>query len=133
MRGKKATNKELKERLDSNDAYRNQVLQRLLQHLNDGYSVESFPDLSPDQVELAIDNPLWPDWTQEALNQAKRVGMAMWERLGHAQASGKNLGNSRTWFYNMSHRYGWREKYEAAVEHKGAVAVNIVQYTPTTS
>ncbi len=57
-----------------------------------------------------------------------REGRQAWEEIGHKQANGQCLGNSRTWFYNMANRYGWRDKIEVEAEHKGQVQVQVVSY-----
>ena len=55
-------------------------------------------------------------------------GKDYWETLGKRQSEGTCLGNSRSWYYNMSNRYGWRDKHDVQAEHKGSVNVNVISY-----
>ena len=68
------------------------------------------------------------EFVQEELEDAMREGKQTWEDIGHKQATGNCLGNSRTWYYNMSNRYGWSDRQHVETEHKGAVSVNVISY-----
>jgi hypothetical protein len=68
------------------------------------------------------------EFIQEELDNSLREGKIYWEDIGSRQANGNCLGNSRTWFYNMANRYGWKERLDIEAEHKGTVNVNVVSY-----
>lgn len=107
--------------------YRRQMFVDLLRHVEGGYSLDSFEGCSDDSVRKYL--KLYKDeWNQEELEQAQRKGKGLWENIGFRQANGECIGNSRSWYYNMANRYGWREKLDIEAEHKGQVQVNVVSY-----
>ncbi len=106
---------------------RAKVFEDLLGHLRRGYSVDCFAALSKQAIEELL-KTCPEEFVEEDLAQAHREGKANWEELGYRQAAGSCLGNSRTWYYNMSNRYGWREKSEVEAKHSGGVQVEIVSY-----
>ncbi len=127
MKGKKLTYKERVSKLESDSAERRRVFNMLLTHLGRGYSLESFSELSPNTVRRYL-TLFKEEFVQEELDEAMRKGRELWEDIGHKQANGQCLGNSRTWFYNMSNRFGWRDKIDVEAEHKGNIAVQVVSY-----
>ncbi len=127
MKGKKLTYNERVSKLESDSTERRRVFNMLLTHLGRGFSLESFSEMSPNSVKRYL-NVYKEEFVQEELDEAMRKGREMWEDIGHKQANGQCLGNSRTWFYNMSNRFGWRDKIDIEAEHKGQLAVNIVSY-----
>lgn len=127
MKGKKLTYKERVLKLESDSTERRRIFNLLCQHLADGYSMESFSELSVNSIKRYI-NLFKEEFVEEELEEARRKGRDAWERIGRKQADGECLGNSRSWFYNMANRYGWREKIDIEAEHKGQVAINIVSY-----
>lgn len=127
MKGRKLTHKEKVERLETDSGYRREICRLLCMHLSEGYSLESFAEISTKSLKGYI-NLFKEEFPQEELDQAMQKGRDTWERIGYAQANGQCLGNSRTWFYNMSNRFGWRDKVDIETEHKGQLAVNIVSY-----
>lgn len=127
MKGKKLNSREKSALYKSNPKERRKLFNSLLSHLSKGYSLECFADLSDTSVKTFFD--LYPEeFVLEEYHEAIRKGRHLWEDIGHRQATGSCLGNSRTWYYNMSNRYGWRDKVEAEVEHKGSVQVQVVNY-----
>ncbi len=127
MKGKKLTYKERVSKLESDSIERRRVFKLLLDHVARGYSIESFSELSPNSIKSYL-NLFKEEFVQEELEEAQRLGRQAWEDIGYKQANGQCLGNSRTWFYNMSNRYGWRDKIEVEAEHKGQVSVNVISY-----
>ena len=127
MKGKKLSLKEKGEKIEHDQSYRRSICQALCKHLGEGYSLESFSEISTTSLKRYI-NLYKEDFPQEDIEQAMQKGRDTWERLGFAQANGQCIGNSRTWYYNMANRYGWREKIDIEAEHKGQLAVNIVSY-----
>ena len=127
MKGKKITVKERVIKLAHDKNERKKVFKELCDHVGNGYSLESFAPLSSESVRKFLKT--YPEeFCQEELDTALRKGRDWWEGIGRKQASGDCLGNSRTWYYNMANRYGWREKLEVEAEHKGQVNVNVVSY-----
>ena len=127
MKGKKMTASERIAKLESDKIERRKIFKELCEHVGKGYSIESFPPLSVESVRKYL-NTFKEEFVQEELNNAMRQGRDWWEGIGRRQASGDCLGNSRTWFYNMANRYGWREKIDIEAEHKGQVNVNVISY-----
>ena len=126
-KGKRLGAQERKELIESSAHERKKVFEELLRHLRAGYCIDSFGPLSRAAIFLYIDR--FPgDFVMSELEQAQRDGYAGWEQIGRRQAEGTCLGNSRSWYYNMSNRYGWRERAEVATEHSGSVAVQVVSY-----
>lgn len=127
MKGKKLTSKEREEKLAEDKCERRKVFKELLAHVEQGLSLESFGPLSDVSIKRYLS--VYPEeFCQEELDEAKRKGKAYWEHIGRRQANGECLGNSRTWFYNMANRFGWREKLDIEAEHKGQVAINVISY-----
>ena len=127
MKGKKLTYNERVLKLESDSTERRRVFNMLLTHLGRGFSIESFGELSFNSIKRYL-NLFKEEFVQEELDEALRKGRETWEDIGNRQANGQCLGNSRTWFYNMANRYGWRDKIDIEAEHKGQLAVNIVSY-----
>lgn len=127
MKGKKLTYKERLKKAEDDRAERRKIFKELLNHVSQGLSIESFAPLSDVTIKKYLN--LYPeDFVPEELDAAKRSGRSYWESLGRRQSTGECLGNSRTWFYNMANRYGWRDKLDVEAEHKGQVSVNVVSY-----
>ena len=127
MKGRKATYKERVSKIEADKSERRKVFEKLLAHLRRGYSLESFAELSTVSIRKYI-NLFKEEFVEEELDEAMRQGRLAWEDIGHKQATGACLGNSRTWYYNMANRYGWRDKLDLQAEHKGQVAVSVVSY-----
>jgi|SRR5690242_4253688 len=127
MKGKKLTVRERKEKLEACKTERRKTFKELCDHVSQGLSLECFGPLGPDSIRKYLKT--YPEeFVQEELDNAMRNGRDWWEKIGRSQANGSCLGNSRTWYYNMANRYGWREKLEVEAEHKGQVSVNVVSY-----
>lgn len=105
---------------------------RLCAHLAEGLSMQCFPSISRNFLATLIkDYP--EDFDKDMLDAAMVDGQEWWERLGSDQANGKNVGNSRTWYYNMSNRYGWCDKVDLKAKHEGSLNVSIVNYSKPSS
>ncbi len=127
MKGKKLSVKERLVKLEQDKCERRRIFKELCDHVSAGLSIESFGPLSETSIrKYLVSFP--EEFCQEELDEAKRKGKAYWEGIGKRQASGDCLGNSRTWFYNMANRFGWREKLEVEAEHKGGINVNVISY-----
>ncbi len=99
----------------------------LILHLQEGYSIDCFGPISSDTIfELCKDYP--DEFNPVALEIVVRKAKTGWEKIGREQAEGKCLGNSRAWFYNMAHRYGWSDKVDIKADIKGSVSVNVINY-----
>lgn len=101
------------------------VFEALLDHVRQGFSIDSFKHLSEEDTRAALEKGLF---CLKALEQALREGKGYWEGLGRAQSNGTCIGNSKSWYYNMSNRYGWRDRFDVTAEHKGNIEVSIVNY-----
>ncbi len=119
--------KETMEKVEADIVFRRKIFNDLCTHLREGYSFDCFPALSDTAIRKYTQ--IYPeDFVQEDIDNALRLGKQTWETIGHRQATGQCLGNSRTWYYNMSNRYGWRDKVDIEAEHRGSLAVSIVNY-----
>lgn len=128
MAKKRMTYSERQALFHSNAAYRVEVFEGLLKHLRDGFSVDCYSPCSVRLIEESyVKYPL--EFDKGAIEEAICDGKAGWEALGKAQANGTCMGNSRTWFYNMSHRYKWSDRQTIDSNVQGSVSVNVVNYT----
>jgi len=127
MKGKKLSYKEFMESIRDDATLRRKIFDRLLEHVKRGFSLDCFDDLGETTIRKYLST--YPDeFVQEELERAQRKGKEGWEDIGRKQSRGECLGNSRSWYYNMSNRYGWREKVDIEAEHRGEINVNIVSY-----
>jgi hypothetical protein len=127
MKGRKTTIKEQRELLRLCKDERRRVFNALKNHLLKGLSIDCFAALSETEIrKMIVDYP--EEWCIDELEQTQRQAKDYWETLGRDQARGTCLGNSRSWYYNMSNRYGWSDRQKIDQEVKGAVSVSIVNY-----
>lgn len=127
MKGRKLSAKEKREKAEQDASYRRQLFKELCEHVGRGLSKESYAGLHSRTVETYF--KVYPEeFDREEYEIALQKGRDTWENIGYRQANGQCLGNSRSWYYNMANRYGWREKVEIEAEHKGQVSVNVVSY-----
>ncbi len=108
---------------------RKKVLGAYCEHVSSGFKGDSF------EIDKKIIEKCFQEFRDEfehehglSIEAAEREGLRFWESVGRSQALGECLGNARAWIYNMANRYGWTDKQRVEQEHKGTVAVNIVQY-----
>jgi hypothetical protein len=127
MKGKKVSYQTRIQCLRDSKEEREKCFRQLCEHIAKGFSLDCFTELSVTKIKEFIQ--LYPvEFDSESLEDAIRQGKKTWEGIGYRQALGTCLGNSRSWYYNMSNRYGWRDKVDIEAEHKGNLAVNIVSY-----
>lgn len=127
MKAKRTGARELMKELHSSKELREEIFKELLVHLKGGFSIDSFPPLSSKSINEFV--KVYPnEFIQEEIDNALRAGYNSWEEIGYQQSTGRCMGNSRSWFYNMANRYNWSEKAKVESEHSGSVNVNIVNY-----
>ncbi len=125
--GKKMTHKERMQKYRTCAKTREKLFKDLLVHIRKGFSLDCYGPLSEMVIrEFCKQYP--EEFSEEELVGAMRGAKEHWEDIGHKQALGSCLGNSRSWYYNMVNRYGWSEKSQISTEHKGEVSVNVVSY-----
>jgi hypothetical protein len=127
MKGRKLSFLERQAKIEQEASERRKVFKELLTHVSMGYSLDCFEPMSVTTIKKYL-KVFKEEFIEEELEQAMRQGKNYWEGLGRSQSNGSCLGNSRSWYYNMANRYGWREKLDIEAEHKGNVQVNIVSY-----
>jgi hypothetical protein len=116
--------------MESDKIERKRIFKELLVHISLGYSLDCFPVLSDISIKEFVSK--YPEeFVEEELIEAMRSSKLMWEDIGKKQSIGTCLGNSRSWYYNMVNRFGWRERMEVEAEHKGTIAVQVVSYAST--
>jgi hypothetical protein len=127
MKGKKMNCIERKKKIELDKNERRKVFKELCAHIQNGYSLDCFGPLSDTTIRSYLKQ--YPDeFIEQELQDSLRKAKNNWEEIGLRQANGSCLGNSRSWYYNMANRYGWREKLEVEAEHKGSVNINVVSY-----
>lgn len=127
MKGKKLTGTERQARAEQDSKERRKIFSELCAHLRAGYSIGCFVPISANTINKWL--KLYPEeFNGEELELAQRAGQSGWEEIGRKQSNGSCLGNSRSWYYNMVNRYGWREKVDVTAEHKGQVNISVVSY-----
>lgn len=127
MKGKKLSVKERIAKLEHDKNERKKIFRELCDHIRAGYSLDCFGPLSEVSIRTYL-KAYKDEFIQEELDNAMRDSKHYWEDLGKRQSNGSCLGNSRSWYYNMANRFGWREKLDIEAEHKGSVNVNVVSY-----
>jgi hypothetical protein len=127
MKGKKMSLKERIAKLDVDKNERRKLFKALCDHLSEGLSIESFSEVTDHTIYRYL-KQFPEEFDKDELDIAKKKGRVWWESIGKAQSSGNCIGNSRSWYYNMANRYGWREKLDIEAEHKGSINVNVVSY-----
>lgn len=127
VKQKKMSGRERRQLIETSVSERQRVFKELLMHLRGGYSLTSFGPLSEHTISLYMER--FPgEFCVEDIQDAQREGFTMWEQIGKRQAEGTCMGNSRTWYYNMSNRYGWSDKQKIEQDVSGSVAVNVISY-----
>lgn len=128
MRGKRTTQKELIDALHEKASERKRVFKELCVHLASGLSIDCFGPISESTIKTLLE--LYPgEFSHDELDVARRKAKNYWETLGKRQSDGSCLGNSRSWYYNMSNRYNWSDRQDIKQEHKGNVAVQVISYS----
>jgi len=130
MKGKKLNARDRKTLIESCADERRKIFKELLQHVREGKSLSCFSALSEDSIRKYL-KEYHNEFVQEDLEVALREAQDLWETIGKDQSIGKCMGNSRSWYYNMSNRYGWSERSKQEVDTKGQVNVSIVSYAST--
>ena len=130
MKGKRLNAKERWDKLRDEPGERARVFKELLKHVRSGFSLDCFELLGVNKIKELLDT-CPQEFVREELDDAIREGKAFWEGVGRKQSLGECMGNSRSWYYNMANRYGWREKIDVEAEHKGTVNINVVSYAST--
>lgn len=126
-KGKVLSVAERKKRLEESAEERRKMFQKVCSHLRAGYSLDCFEELSEVAVKAymeAFPGEFCPDEYAKAL----RLGKLGWEQIGRRQADGTCIGNSRSWYYNMSNRYGWTERSQIEADVRNAVSVTVIKY-----
>jgi hypothetical protein len=135
MKRDKPSPAQRKSALTNDQGLRRQLFARLLKHVECGYSLDCFQELSIESINTFL-KEFPEEFCRESLDQSLRGGKRYWEDIGVRQADGKCLGNSRSWVYNMMNRFGWTDKAKVETETKGAITVSVVNYgthnAPTT-
>ncbi len=127
MKGKKLSARERRIKAENDAGERRKIFGELCSHVRDGYSLDCFEAISWPTIQKWLE--LYKEeFVQEDLDNAMRKGKSGWENIGRKQANGECLGNSRSWYYNMSNRYNWRDKVDIEAEHKGNLQVQVVSY-----
>ena len=127
-KGKKTTMQDRVARAAADQSYRRGLCAELCRHLASGYSVKSFCGTTPGHISrLRAEYP--DDFPEDEIELAIACGQDSWEKIGRRQAEGSCLGNSKSWIYNMSNRYGWRERTDVSADVRQAVSVSIVDYS----
>lgn len=88
------------------------------EHLQNGYSKQSFPLCDYDTIERYV--KLYPaDFPADRLEKAMKINRMFWEGLGIDGTKGKiNNFNASSWKYNMANRFGWRDKQDHTSDNK---------------
>lgn len=104
----------------------------LCKHVESGSSPQGFELISPNTAIA------WFDKYPEEFDRGRyeislRKGFDWWESVGKRQTLGTCNGNSRTWYYNMSNKYGWSDRQHIESNAKVTTQVQIVNYGDTQS
>jgi hypothetical protein len=109
-------------------ALRKELFKKLCRHVRVGYSLDCFSELSETTCRKYLET--YPEeWPREEFEKALRDGKQAWEDIGKRQAMGTCMGNSRSWYYNMSNRYGWRDRVDVEADTRSTLQVQVVSYS----
>lgn len=96
--------------------YRKEFCQKLIDHMKQGYSFETFGAYVPG---YASKETLYA-WIRanRSFLDAKKAGeslsRAWWEKMAAAGMAGKIAGfNSTVWVFSMKNRFGWRDRVQS--------------------
>lgn len=128
MKGKKIGARERAVKLREDANYRRIIFKELIEHLLRCRSIDCFYAISEETI-YEFCNKYPSEFKLDEIIEAKRQAKEAWEKIGHDQSTGLCLGNSRSWYYNMSNRYGWSDKVDVKAKTEGSVSVNIVNYS----
>lgn len=106
---------------------RKKLFDLLCKHVSAGYSMDSFYFCSKNCLDSMLVN-YKDEFDMSLLETAKNKGRFSWETIGMDQSTGKCLGNSRSWYYNMANRYGWSDRSRVETESKGEIKIEIMNY-----
>lgn len=92
--------------------YKVEFCQRLIEHMKEGLSYESFASLvSVTDVTLRAWEK-FPEW-KEAKSLGYVHNLIFWEKIGIAGAMGKIKNfNVVAWIFNMKNRHHWRDRVD---------------------
>lgn len=107
--------------------YRPEYCQKLIDHMSQGYSFESFAGT------VFCSKELLHDWANEHPDfiQAKKVALSLcrrkWEEWGVAgMFQGKNF-NAVLWIFNMKNRFSWKDQPESDESTPRVTNINFVE------
>ena len=84
----------------------------LIEHVSGGLSFTTFP-MCDHLTCLTYAERFPEDCPIEELDEAKRLCLAWWEKLGRDGAMGAIEGfNATSWIFNMKNRAGWADKVD---------------------
>lgn len=111
--------------------YKEEYCQKLIEHMESGFSYESFAGLVGVSKQTIYDwekvNPLFLDSKRIAFEKSR----LFWERCGIEgmfMGGKENPFNSTVWIFNMKNRFNWRDKVESThdlTEETKKLVVNI--------
>ena len=108
---------------------RKAACQRFCEHVEQGYSMKSWPEAHDDTVRTYMER--YPeDFDKEMIETAQRESLLFWEKAGIAGMMGKiPFFSAASWIFNMKNRAGWTDKVDH--DHGGKVElVTIVDDVP---
>lgn len=89
---------------------RKEACKRFCDHIAAGYSLESFAEADRKTIRYYAEQ--YPeDFPADKLQEAARLGLFEWERIGLKGTRGEIDGfNASSWKFNMQNRASWRDK-----------------------
>lgn len=99
--------------------YRPEYCQKLVDHMSQGYSYESFPAVVKVSLQTIYD---WEKANPDYLEAKKRAfveSRLFWERIGiEGAVGGLEKFNATAWIFTMKNRFHWRDRHETVTEVK---------------
>ena len=97
--------------------YKPEYCEKLVQHMADGYSFESFGG----KVDVGRESLYRWEAKHQEFRDAKKRGSTKsqlhWEHMGRLGLGSKTF-NATVWIFNMKNRFGWRDRTEQEVNVK---------------
>jgi len=99
--------------------YKKEFCDRLVDHLSEGLSYESFSaEIKVNRRAMYQWEAKFPEW-KDAKERGIDASLLYWEKMGRSMAVGKLKGsNAAVWIFTMKNRFGWRDTQPEAVDDR---------------
>lgn len=138
MKSKRKAKKVEVTKMGAPTKYMKEFPELLIEHMNQGFSFDSFPATVFEKTSGAIRFGktalyVWEKKYPEFAN-AKEIGQALsfnkWEKIAYDNLIAGTPFNAAVWIFNMKNRFGWRDKMEHTSPDGSLVAPQVILTLP---